>query len=53
MTPELCWAVLVKRFIEGEARSQSTLFADRRDDCMAGDNRVRVFALFIDELSLG
>ena len=41
------------RFIEGENRSQSTLFPERLDDFIAEDNPVRVIDAFVDELNLG
>ena len=41
------------RFIEGEARSQSVLFPERLDDCIADDNPVRAVDAFVDELDLG
>ena len=34
----------MKRFIEGEDRSQSTLFPEHLDDYIAEDNPVRVIA---------
>ena len=43
----------MKRFIEGEDRSQSTLFPERLDDFIAEDNPVRVIDVFVDELDLG
>jgi len=43
----------MKRFIEGDNRSQSTLFPERLDDYIAEDNPVRVVDVFIDELDLG
>lgn len=39
-------------FIEGEARTQATLFPERLDDYIAEDNAVRVIDIFIDELDL-
>ena len=39
-------------FIEGEERTQSTLFPERLDDYIAEDNAVRVIDVFIDELDL-
>lgn len=42
----------MKRFIEGEERSQSTLFPERLDDYIAEDNPVRVVDVFVDELDL-
>lgn len=41
------------RFVEGEDRSQSTLFPERLDDYVGGDNSVRVVDVFVDELDLG
>ncbi|MGB5326250.1 MAG: IS1182 family transposase [Pseudomonadales bacterium] len=43
----------MKRFVEGEDRSQSTLFPERPDDYIADDNPVRVIDVFVDELDLG
>ena len=42
----------MKRFIEGEDRSQSTLFPERLDDYIAEDNAVRVVDAFVDNLDL-
>jgi transposase len=42
----------MKRFIEGEDRSQSTLFPETLDDYIAEDNPVRVIDVFVDELDL-
>src|SRR6202035_166400 len=42
----------MKRFIEGEDRSQSTLFPEHLDDYIAEDNPVRVIDVFVDELDL-
>lgn len=42
----------MKRFIEGEERSQSTLFPERLDDYVDEDNPVRVVDVFVDELDL-
>jgi transposase len=42
----------MKRFIEGEDRSQSTLFPEHLDDYIAADNPVRVIDVFVDELDL-
>lgn len=42
----------MKRFIEGEDRSQSTLFPERLDDYIAEENPVRVIDVFIAELDL-
>ena len=39
-------------FIEGEARTQATLFPERLDDYIAEDNAVRVIDVFIDGLDL-
>lgn len=42
----------MKRFIEGENRSQSVLFPERLDDYIGEDNPVRVIDVFVDELDL-
>src|SRR5712671_5645716 len=42
----------MKRFIEGEDRSQSTLFPERLDDYIAEDNPIRVIEVFVEELEL-
>jgi transposase len=42
----------MKRFIEGEDRSQSTLFPEHLDDYIAEDNPVCVIDVFVDELDL-
>lgn len=42
----------MKRYVEGEDRSQATLFPERLDDYIAEDNPVRVIDVFIDELDL-
>ena len=39
-------------FIQGEDRSQATLFPERLDDYVAEDSPVRVIDVFIDELDL-
>ncbi len=43
----------MKRFVEGVARGQSTLFPDRLEDWIGEDNPVRVIDVFVDELDLG
>ena len=43
----------MKRFIQGEDRSQSTLLPECLDDYIADDNPVRVIEVFVDELDLG
>ena len=43
----------MKRFVEGEDRSQSTLFPERLDDWISEDNPVQVIDVFVDELNLG
>lgn len=40
-------------FIQGQDRSQATLFPERLDDYVAEDSPVRVIDVFIDELDLG
>src|SRR6516162_8417933 len=42
----------MKRYVEGEARSQTTLFPDTLEDYIAEDNPVRVVDVFVDELDL-
>ena len=42
----------MKRFIEGEDRTQSTLFPERLDDYISDENSVRVIDVFVDELDL-
>jgi transposase len=42
----------MKRFIEGEDRSQITLFPEHLDDYIAEDNPVRVIDAFVGELDL-
>ncbi|MDP7099397.1 MAG: IS5/IS1182 family transposase, partial [Rhodospirillales bacterium] len=43
----------MKCFVEGEDRSQSTLFPERLDDYVGENNPVRVVDVFVDELDLG
>jgi transposase len=42
----------MKRFIEGEDRSQITLFPERLEDYVGEDNPVRVVDAFVDQLDL-
>jgi len=42
----------MKRYVEGEARSQATLFPDTLEDYIAEGNPVRVVDAFVDELDL-
>ena len=42
----------MKRFIEGEDRSQSTLFPEHLEDYIAEDNPVRAVEVFVEELDL-
>ena len=42
----------MKRFIEGEDRSQVTLLPECLDDYIAEDNPVRVVDAFVEELDL-
>ena len=44
--------IRMKRFIEGEDRSQSTLFPERLEDYIAEDNAVRVIDAFVEQLDL-
>ena len=38
----------MKRFIEGQDRSQSTLFPERLEDYIAEDNPVRAIEVFVE-----
>ncbi|MDP1717528.1 MAG: IS1182 family transposase [Burkholderiales bacterium] len=42
----------MKRFIEGQSRSQSTLFPESLEDYIAEDNPVRVIDVFVEGLDL-
>jgi len=42
----------MRGFIEGEDRTQATLFPERIDDYVAEDNPVRVIDVFIDDLDI-
>lgn len=42
----------MKRFIQGENRSQSTLFPELLDDYISEENEIRVVDVFIDSLDL-
>lgn len=43
----------MKRFVQGESRTQSTLLPELIDDYISDSNPVRVIDVFVDELSLG
>lgn len=43
----------MKRFIQGESRTQNTLLPEMLDDYIADTNPVRVVDVFVDELDLG
>ena len=43
----------MKRFIQGESRTQSTLLPELLDDYIADTNPVRVIDVFVDEIDLG
>jgi transposase len=43
----------MKRFIQGEDRTQATMFPELLDDYVADTNPVRVVDVFVDELDLG
>src|SRR5450631_4100903 len=43
----------MKRFVEGEDRTQVTLLPQCLDDYVAEDNPLRVVEIFVDELDLG
>ena len=49
----LIGGIKMKRFIEGESRTQSTLLPETLDDYIADTNPVRVVDVFVDELDLG
>jgi len=42
----------MKRFIEGQERSQNTLFPESLEDYIAEDNPVRVVDVFVESLKL-
>ena len=42
----------MKRYVEGQDRSQVTLFPESLDEYIAEDNPVRVVDVFVDELDL-
>jgi transposase len=42
----------MRRFIEGEDRSQATLLPECLDDYIAADNPVRAVDVFVEELDL-
>ena len=42
----------MKRFVEGEDRTQVALLPERLDDYVAADNPVRVIDAFVGELDL-
>jgi transposase len=42
----------MKRFVEGDDRTQVTLLPECLDDYVAEDNPVRVIDVFVDELDL-
>ncbi len=42
----------MKRFVQGECRTQSTLFPEQLDDYVSDTNPVRVVDVFVDELDL-
>jgi len=46
-------AIRMKRCIDGESRSQSTLFPETLDEYIAAHSAVRVIDAFIDRLDLG
>jgi transposase len=43
----------MKRFVQGECRTQSTLLPEQLDDYVSDTNPVRVVDVFVDELDLG
>jgi transposase len=50
---EIVSGAIMKRFIEGETRTQVTLLPECLDDYVAEENPVRVVDVFVDELDLG
>ena len=42
----------MKRFIQGQDRTQSTLLPELLDEYIAEDNPVRVIDVFVDQLAL-
>lgn len=50
---EIVAGAIMKRFIEGEARTQVTLLPECLDDYVTEENSVRVVDVFVDELDLG
>lgn len=44
---------LLKRFVQGECRTQSTLLPELLDDYITENNPVWVVDVFVDELDLG
>ena len=44
---------VMKRFVQGECRTQSTLLPEQLDDYVSETNPVRVVDVFVDELDLG
>ena len=43
----------MKRFIEGECRTQTTLLPECIDDFITDTNPVRIVDVFVDEIDLG
>ncbi len=43
----------MKRFVQGESRTQGTLLPELLDDYIAENNPIRVIDVFVDELDLG
>ena len=50
---EIVSGAIMKRFIEGETRTQVTLLPECLDDYVVEENPVRVVDVFVDELDLG
>src|SRR5215204_2136647 len=53
MIPRRFAGGLMKRFVEGLDRGQSTLFPECLEDWIGEDNPVRVIDVFVDQLDLG
>jgi transposase len=44
--------IKIKRFVQGQGRTQGTLLPECLDDYVAEDNAVRVIDVFVDEFDL-
>jgi transposase len=46
------WDIHMKRFIQGEDRTQSTLLPEALDDYITENNPVRIIDVYVDNLDL-